>query len=309
MSAAALRGQPPASSPIVAALCMIGCCALVAMTTLLAKALGRGVVDGVTLHPLQISAGRFVFAWLALLPFIAWHRPSFSHIAWRLHGARSFCGWGGVSCMFAAAAVMPLADATAISFLSPLITMLLAIPLLGERVGPWRWAAAGIAMTGGLLLVKPGTDSFQLIALVALAAALFMGMEAIFVKKLTHADRPLRILFINNSIGALLAMGVATFVWVWPTPQQWLTLGAIGVVMVLAQTLFIQGLRHADASFALPFFYATLVFASFYDHIVFDVIPSLLSAAGAGLVISGALILAWRETRAKHRPASNPNAT
>lgn len=276
---------------------MIGCCALVALTTLLAKVLGKGAIDGAALHPLQISAGRFVFAWAALLPIVLWRRPGFFKIAWPLHAARSFCGWGGVSCMFAAAAAMPLADATAISFLSPLITMVLAIPLLGERVGPWRWAAAAIAMSGAMLLIRPGAASFQAIALVALAAAFFMGLEAIFVKKLTGTDRPLRILFVNNSIGAAMALSAAAFVWAPPSGLQWLALAAIGVVMVSAQTLFIQALRLADASFALPFFYATLVFAAFYDLSVFGVVPGAVSAAGAALVLGGALLLAWREAR------------
>jgi drug/metabolite transporter (DMT)-like permease len=293
----------PPENPALAALFIVGCAALVAMTSLLAKLLGRGVIDGGELHPLQISAGRFLFAWLALLPVVAWHRPGFRGVAWRLQALRSLCGWGGVSCMFAAAALMPLADATAISFLNPMVAMVLAIPLLGERVGPWRWGAAATALAGAWLLIRPGTDSFQAVALIALAAAAFMGLEAILVKRLTGADRPLRILFVNNSIGAVLALGAASFVWVPPTPEQWLALAAVGVVMVMAQTLFIQGLRRADASFALPFFYATLVFAAVYDYFVFTVIPAPLSLAGAALIVVGALVLAWRETLARRRRA------
>jgi len=293
----------PPESPALAALFIVCCAALVAMTTLLAKLLGRGVIDGVELHPLQISAGRFLFAWLALLPVVAWHRPSFKGVAWRLQTMRSLCGWGGVSCMFAAATLMPLADATAISFLNPMVAMVLAIPLLGERVGPWRWGAAVTALAGTWLLIRPGTDSFQAAALVALAAAVFMGLEAILVKMLTGADRPLRILFVNNSIGAVLALGAASFVWVPPTPMQWLGLAGVGVVMVSAQTFFIQGLRRADASFALPFIYATLVFAALYDYLTFRVVPAPLSLAGAALIVAGALVLAWRETLARRRRA------
>ena len=289
--------QSPTASPLKSGAAMIGCAALVAMTTLLAKALGKGAIGGEALHPLAISAGRFVFAWATLVPFVLWYRPGFKAVAWRLHVARSVCGWSGVSCMFAAATVLPLADATAISFLSPLITMMLAIPLLGERVGPWRWGAAALAMAGAFLLIRPGAASFQVMALIALASAFFMGLEAIFVKKLTATDRPLRILFVNNSIGAALAVTAASFVWKAPSPAQWLALCAIGVIMVSAQTLFIQALRHGDASFALPFFYATLVFAALYDFSVFGVLPGTLSAAGASLVVGGALVLAWREAR------------
>jgi len=79
----------------------------------------------------------------------------------RIHIGRTLFGWGGVTCMFAAVAFMPMSDATAISFLNPVFGMLLAIPLLGERVGPWRWLAAAMALIGALILLRPGPDTFQ----------------------------------------------------------------------------------------------------------------------------------------------------
>lgn len=289
----------PAANPMAAGLLMLGAAALVAATTLMAKALGRGI-GGEPLPPLMISAGRFAFGWLTLMPFVLWKRPDFTGAAWGLHGARSLFGWGGVSCMFAAAAVLPLADATAISFLNPLIAMVLAIPLLGERIGKWRWGAAGLAVIGALVLIRPGAAAFQPYALVALAAALFMAFEVILVKKLAGGGRkagepPLRILIINNSIGAAVSLSAAAAVWVWPAPTQWLLMAAIGSVMVSAQMLFIQAFQRADASFAMPFFYATLIFAALYDLMVFGVVPVPLSMLGAGLIVAGAIVLAWRE--------------
>lgn len=294
-----------APSPTAAALLILTAAALVAATTLMAKALGRGI-GGEPLPPFMVSAGRFVFAWAALLPVVAWMRPRFAGAAWRLHSARSFCGWGGVSAMFAAAAVLPLADATAISFLNPLIAMVLAIPLLGERIGPWRWGAAAAALAGALVLIRPGASAFEPYALVALAAAVFMAFEVILVKKLAGGgakagEPPLRILFINNSIGATIALLAASTVWVWPAPGQWPLLTAIGVVMVTAQSLFIQAMKRADASFVMPFFYAALIFAALYDAAVFGEMPTALSALGAALILAGAVVLAWREGR--RRPA------
>ena len=273
---------------------MILCAALLAMTVLLAKTLGRGV-EGVPLHPLQVSAGRFCFALATLIPFVAWFRPPLRGSAWTLHVGRSFCGWAGVSCMFAAAAAMPLADATAISFLSPMITMLLAIPLLGEKVGPWRWSAAAVALGGGMIIIRPGTDAFQFAAVIALIAALFQGLEAILIKKLTGREDPLRILFINNSIGAVMAATAAAFVWVAPSPAQWGMLAMLGAIMVAAQSMFILALRRTDASYAIPFFYATLLFAGIYDFALFGDSPDAVSIGGMVLVVAGALVLAWRE--------------
>ena len=285
--------------PILGAALMIASCALIAATTLMAKALGRGV-DGSALHPLQVSAGRFCFAFLALLPIVAWLRPGFRGARWAIHLGRSLCGWAGISCLFAAAALMPLADATALSFLSPLITMLLAIPLLGERVGPWRWGAAGIALCGALILIRPGSDAFQAAALVALAAAVFLGLEAILIKRLSDGEPPIRILTINNAIGATVSLAAASLVWVAPTSQQWAVLALLGVTMV-AQTFFIQSMKQGDASSVMPFFYATLVFAAVYDFVVFGDLPTFAGVIGAGLIVGGALLLAWREHRQRVR--------
>ncbi len=277
---------------------MLIAAALIAVTTLLAKVLGRGL-EGAELHPLQISAGRFAFAFLALMPIFAWRYPGFRGTAWSLHLGRSLCGWGGVTCMFAAAALMPLAEATAISFLSPLFTMLLAIAFLGERVGVWRWGAAGLALAGALVLIRPGTEAFQIAALIALAAAVLMGSEAVFIKRLAGREPPLRILFVNNGIGASIALAAASLVWIAPSGAQWGLLVMLGVTMVTAQAFFIQAMRRADASFVIPFFYATLVFAALYDLAIFGERPGVAALAGAALIVTGALVLAWRERRAQ----------
>ncbi|MEM9763759.1 MAG: EamA/RhaT family transporter, partial [Pseudomonadota bacterium] len=100
---------------------MIGACALIAVTSLLAKVLGVAAGDE-ALHPLQISAGRFAFAWVALAVFIAVMRPNLRGAHLKMHLGRATCSWLGVTCMFAAVSHMPLADATALTFLSPIFT-------------------------------------------------------------------------------------------------------------------------------------------------------------------------------------------
>lgn len=275
---------------------MVLASALIAATTLIAKMLGLGT-GGAPLHPLQISAGRFAFALIALSLLALWLRPSLAGARWSLHAGRSLCGWLGVTLMFAAAARIPLADATAISFLSPLVTMALAIVFLGERIGRWRWLAAAVSVCGALVLLRPGTDAFQLAALLALGAAFLLGAEAIFIKRLSDTEPPLRILIVNNLIGTVLAGAAAAWVWIGPAPAQWLLLAMLGVAMVSAQALFIQALRRADASFAVPLFYLTLVFAALYDFALFGQGLATASMVGAALVVAGAIIISVRGGR------------
>ena len=177
--------------------------------------------------------------------------------------------------------------------------MLLAIPLLGERVGKVRWSAAGISLLGALILIRPGTSAFQVAALLALLAALLMGLEAIIIKRLSGKERTIRILFVNNAFGATLAVTAASFFWVTPSNDQWILLVALGLIMVTAQTFFILAMKCADASYVIPFFYATLVFAAAYDFGIFDVVPEPLSILGACIIIMGAVFLAFRERQLK----------
>jgi len=199
--------------------------------------------------------------------------------------------------MFAASALIPLADATAISMLNPFIAMVLAIPLLKETVGPRRWLAAGLSVIGALLLIRPGAASFQPAALIALLAAFVLAIEIILVKILSHREKTIQILLFSNGFGTLFAGSVAVFVWVAPTAQQWAGLVAIGLLMVSAQALFLFAIRRGDASFVAPLFYATLIFAALYDFFIFHVLPPALSLFGAAIIIFGAIIIAWSEKR------------
>lgn len=303
MSTVAAPQRYSARDVMISVALMILACALMAGTTLIAKMLGSSTGEN-PLHPMQISAGRFLFAFVALTPLIVWKRPPLRNKAWGNHILRVMLGWAGVTCMFAASSVMRLADATAISFLNPIIAMILSIPLLGERVGPWRWIAAAIAFTGAVILTEPGTDAFQPIALVALTAAVFLGAETILIKKLVDSEPQLRILTINNFIGACLALTAASFFWRPPLPEQWLLMATLGVTMVCVQTLFIQALKRGDASFVTPFFYTTLLFAGFYDFLVFSEQPATAGLIGAALIITGALTIAWRERIARKNQAA-----
>src|SRR6056297_1730191 len=150
---------PQAQNPALAAGLTVLAAAFAAGTTLLAKALGTGVL-GPEMHALQISFGRFLFALITISCAVAVLRPKFTRPHIRLHVGRSALGWGGVTLMFAAAAFIPLSDATAISFLNPVIALLLAIPLLGERVGPIRLSAAAIALIGAVILLRPTPEAF-----------------------------------------------------------------------------------------------------------------------------------------------------
>ena len=294
-------------APLTAVALMITATLFIAATMLAAKSLGTDTL-GAPLHPLQISHGRFMFAFIGFITASAVLRPKIRAPNVRLHLARTIFGATGVTLMFAAVAFIPMSDATAISFLNPVFGMILAIPFLGEKVGRWRWLAAGMAFVGALILLRPGPDTFQVAALLALGAALAMGFELVFIKKLADREPALQILLINNAIGCVLMSVAVIAFWAPPTLAQWGVLVALGLLMAGAQTCFINAIARADASFVTPFSYLTLIFAGLYDWAIFAQIPDWISVLGAAIIVSGAALLAWREamnrSRARRIPVS-----
>jgi len=297
--------EPKAQNPALAASFILAATAFIAGSTLFAKTLGTDTF-GPPLNPLQISHGRFLFALTLFGSGALVLRPRIERVHWRLHLGRTGAGWASATLLFASVAFIPMSDATALSFMNPVFAMLLAIPLLGETVGRVRWGAAGIAIFGALILLRPTPASFQPAALMALGAALAMGMELIFIKKLAGRERMLQVLLINNMIGVCIASAAVIPVWQAPTPAQWGALVGVGLLMACAQICYINGVARADASFVAPFNYATLVFAAGYDFAVFGVRPTAVSVLGAAIILTGALTLAWREARLRRRAPEAP---
>ncbi len=277
---------------------MVMASVFIALSTFFAKGVaGRFEFMGESgIHPLQITAARFIVAWCIWMIVILLRRRSFDTIHWPLHFMRTLFGWLTVTCLFWASSLMALSDATAISFLTPVVTLILAALFLGERVGWVRKSAVGIMLLGALLLLRPGTSAFQPAALIALVAAVASGFESMFIKKITALERMLQILFINNSIGLVIAVFAAVWVWVWPTPMQWLFLVLVGFSMAAAQVFFLSSMKQGDASFVVPFMYSTLIFAGILDFVVFGDAPDAWGAIGALIIVIGAIFLAWRES-------------
>ena len=263
---------------------------LIAGTTILAKILGTDKL-GPPLNALQISNARFFFAFILIFIFFVITKSKIIRPSYKVHLGRSVCGWVGISILFGASSVIPVTDATAIIFTNPIFTMLLAIPLLGEKIKPLKWIAVIITFVGALILIRPESNliNIQLIIIVLILGAFALGLESIFIKMLTLKENPKQILLINNSIGLLISSIPVYFIWITPTKFQILAMLGIGVLMLCAQACFIQALRRSKAHFAVPYFYSTLIFVAIYDFFIFKIIPDNISFIGASLIIIGGI--------------------
>ncbi len=294
---------PRISPQLASVLFMLLASALLAGTSILAKTLGQGLfaADGEGLHVFQISFGRFAFAFLTIAITVLILRPRFGPLELPLHITRTAAGWSGITLAFTALIWIPLPDAQAINFLNPVFAMIFAIPLLGEKVGPWRWLAAAIAFIGALILLRPSPASFQPAALFALASAVITGFEVILIKRLSGRQNPLQILATNNGLGFCIASIAAFFIWSTPAPAEWVLMVALGLTMICAQACFIQSMRRAEASFVISVSLSSLPFATLMDYLVFGTLPDRTSLIGAVVILSGVLLLFLREMQAKAR--------
>ena len=274
-----------------------------ASSTFLSKMLGGGYL-GEALHPLQVTHARFAFGFItALCLFILRDRQKIIQPHLRLHLLRVSLGWMGVAIMFSGVVYSPASDAIALSFMNPIFAMIFAVLLLGETVGRHRWAAAGCAFIGAVILLRPSGWQVNPIALMCLFGAAAFGLEIIIIKILSGRERPLQILVISNAIGSVIATAPLFFVATMPQGVQWGGLAAVGGVMVLGQMLFLLAMQRADASLVAPYIYATLLFVVGLDFLVLDVRPDRLSLAGAAIIIGACLYIAYREHRRKSGPA------
>lgn len=249
------------------------------------------------LHVLQIVWGRYLFS-LALLPLII-GRVNPAHIARTrrlgLQVVRALLLLASTSFFFTAIYFIPLADATAISFISPLLLTVLAIPLLGERVGPRRWAAVVIGLIGALIIIRPGFGEAGWGTVLALLTALAYTLYQIATRMLTATDPPATIFFYTGIVGTLVMIVVVPFFWTPPGAAGWLVLVAIGLFGGAGHYLLIQAFVRAPASALSPFSFITIIWTALGGYLVFADVPDLPTVAGAAIIIASGVFVFYRE--------------
>lgn len=191
---------------------------------------------------------------------------------------------------------LPLADAVALFMVGPLFVTALSVPLLGEKVGPRRWAAVGVGFVGALIIVRPGMgDSFQWAGLLMILAALINALFQITTRKLSATEQPLTTQSYLTLTGLVVTCAFVPFFWV-HAPVDVLALLAIQGVLGNASNLcLIAALRHTPASTLAPFNYGTVAFAAVFGYLIFNQFPDHWTVTGALVIIASGLYIIHRE--------------
>lgn len=195
---------------------------------------------------------------------------------------------------------MTMAQATTISFLSPLLVTILSIPLLGERVGPRRWAAVAAGILGMLVVVRPGLSGFQPAALFGVASSSCWALALIITRKISGSDTPQTTVLWSAGIGTAVLTVMLPFAVAWPTLKQLGLALLMGVVASGGQWLVILAHRLAPASLLAPFFYSQLLWSAGLGFLVFTNLLDQWTLVGAGIIIASGLYTAHRERVRAH---------
>lgn len=211
--------------------------------------------------------------------------------------------------------VMPIADATAIFFVSPLVITALSVIFLGESVGPRRWAAVVAGFVGALVIVRPGGDAMNPAAFLPLMASFTYACSIMITRRLgrrqTGASMAFyaMVVFVVVSGGAGLAFGDGGLAnetdpslgfllrgWVLPTPRDMILLGACGLIATCGFYCLSQGYRIAPASTVAPFEYVAMPLAVIWGLTVWDEVPAISTFLGIALIVASGIYVLRRES-------------
>nr|WP_037255414.1 DMT family transporter [Rhodovibrio salinarum] len=256
------------------------------------------------LHPAQISFFRCLIGLIMLLPVI-WHAGGAAVVRtshpW-LHVLRGALNAVGMLSFFWAVSLAPLATVSAINFTAPLFATLLAILILGERVGARRWSALVVGFASTLLILRPGGELLGDGALLALGASVVWAGAMIVIKRLTETESSLSITVWAAFFVGLFTLVPALLVWKWPTPIQWGWLVGIGALGSVVQLSLSRAFALADTSVVLPFDFLKLVWASLFGIVFFAEVPDLFTWVGGSMIFVSSVYVAYRERRPRTTP-------
>jgi len=219
---------------------------------------------------------------------------------------RGMLSVGGMFTNFSALTRLPLADATAISFASPLITVALAAIVLKEHVRIYRWSAVLVGFAGVIVMLVPHFDSGHYAvagaataatvgSVLALISAFCNAGTVIQTRRLTQSETTSSIVFYFSLVTALAGALTLPFAWHSPTGSELVKLIALGVLGGIAHIFLTESYRHATASVLAPFDYSAMLWALLLGYWVFGELPSALVYVGASIVAGAGLYVIWRE--------------
>ncbi|PHK96257.1 EamA family transporter [Pseudoroseomonas rhizosphaerae] len=284
-----------------AILCVMGAALTFALAAVAVKLLGGAIpVMQVILFRNLFAIPPLVLLALATVPpaerrgLLATRSPG-----WTL--LRILFGLGGMFGSFYGYVHLPLATVTALGFTMPLFLTALSVPLLGEKVGWRRCSAVLVGFGGVLLMLRPGFSGEALPALPAaavLGGAVAWALAMISIRRMGELGESGTTIVLWFAIGGTLVGAVAALPgWVWPTPEQWALLAAVGLISAVAQLLMTAAYRSGETTLIAPFEYSGLLWTMSLGVLIWGELPRAWDFVGIAVLVASGLYIWHREVR------------
>jgi drug/metabolite transporter (DMT)-like permease len=216
------------------------------------------------------------------------------------HATRAVMGGVGMFFTYGAVVLLPLAEATTLSYTAPFFAVVIAVTFFGEKVGLYRWAAVAAGFVGVLVVMQPGSGSAEITVwgvAVALIAAAMVALISYQVQDLNKTEAPWTIIFWFTALTAPLLLIAMPFFGQNHNQETWLIIAAMALCGALAQILLTSSLRYGSAGIVLLMDYTSLLWATWYGFTIFDRSPPATLWLGAPLIVGAGLLIAWRERK------------
>ena len=254
------------------------------------------------LHPFEIAFFRCLLGLLMLLPILL--RNGIKSMYTKNIGGmalRSAFHTGGMLFYFLALTLLPLAELSSLTFLAPLVIAVLAVFLLGEKLGVRRIFSLIIGFSGALIILRPGSEVIGLGAVYALISVFSWAGAVILIKRLSRTNSSVTITIYGLFFLTLFTLIPASFVWRWPTPDQYIWLLSLAAIGTVGQLLFTESMKVADVTLVMPFDFAKLIYASLFGFFIFSEVPSFWTFLGGGIIFGSSMYVAYRERQSNSK--------
>ncbi len=249
-------------------------------------------------HVLEIAFWRQAVAPPALILWL-WSQGSLGQLRthqFPRHVARSLVGNSNMTILFYAATLLPLAESITLGFTTPLFAVIIAAMVLGERIGPWRWAAVLAGFAGILVITQPGAQLIHPLGTsLALFAAVLVAIINFQIRELGRTESAVSIVFYFGVLGTLMIGMALPFVSTPLSGHQWLILLSMGAMGTIAQLFLTASLRMGSVASVIVMDYSSLIWGTILGWLAWNQLPSTATWLGAPLIIGAGLLIAWRE--------------
>ena len=258
-----------------------------------------------TLDPFVVVFFRNLFSFICLIPLgykLGLHNIKTNQ--WNLYFIRVVSGVIGMTIIFYSISVLPLTNVTALTFTIPIITTFFAVIYLGEKVKSHHFISLAFGFVGVLIILRPGTDSFQWMSLIVIGATCCWSVSNIVVKKLTQTDDTKVIVFMMVALMAPFSLPVAIYKWQTPNLMELFWLFILGWVSNQAQLCMTQSYKKADITKVLPFDFSRLIFISIMAFFFFNESIDLWTIMGGVVIFYSSFYLVKKQGKKTVLPVS-----